>query len=127
MTIASKTSAWKNNPNYRIEINPIKHRVQVIYNQSVIANSTNALLIQESNYKPLYYFPKDDVQMKFLQASSNESFCPFKGDARHWSITNGEKHVAIAAWCYESPFPEVERIKGCISFYPDVIEDIILG
>lgn len=126
MTLANKASAWKDNPNYRIEINAIKHQVQVIYNQTVIAESTNALLLQENNYQPLYYFPKIDVHMQFLQSSSKKSFCPYKGDARYWSITVGKKQVEIAAWCYESPFTEIGIIKNCLSFYPDVIDEIIL-
>lgn len=82
-----------------------------------VADSTAALLLLEQGHAPVYYFPRDDVQLELLARSDHRTHCPHKGDARHWTITAGDKRAENAAWSYESPLDDVAEIKGHIAFY----------
>ncbi|MFV2057625.1 MAG: DUF427 domain-containing protein [Thiohalomonadales bacterium] len=119
-----KNSAWIDNPDYRMDITNTNERIRILFNNLIIADSGAALILQENDYKPLYYFPRENLRMDLMQASSKISFCPYKGDAQHWSLSVGERRVEIAAWSYCDPFTEVEQIKNYISFYPEAIEEL---
>lgn len=114
-------SAWNDHPDYKIEIELCQQPVQVVYNGETIANSQHVLLVQEQGHAAVYYFPQQDVRMEFLCPTKKMTFCPYKGDARHWAITVKDQHVEVAAWCYENPFEQVNIIKDYIAFYPEVI------
>lgn len=117
--INDKKSAWQEHPDYQIDIEVCGKPVRVILDGVTIADSCMVLLLQEQGHAPVYYFPREDVRMTHLHASEKTSFCPFKGEARHWSLHVGDQHIAVAAWSYEAPFDEVRQIKDYIAFYPE--------
>jgi len=84
---------------------------------AVLAESRNALELTEGEYPFLIYFPREDIAMAFLDKSEQISHCPFKGDARYFSIVTKSQTLANAAWSYEAPKPEVAAIKDHIAFY----------
>jgi uncharacterized protein (DUF427 family) len=55
--------------------------------------------------------------MAFLDESEQTSHCPFKGDARYFSIETKSRTIENAAWSYTAPKPEVAQIAGHIAFY----------
>ena len=114
--------AWNDHPDYKIEIERCKQPVQIVYNGETIADSRHALLVQEQEHAPVYYFPQQDVRIELLSPTKKITFCPYKGDANHWAITVKDQHLEAAAWCYENPFEQVNIIKNYIAFYPDVID-----
>lgn len=90
---------------------------------AVLAESQNALELTEGDYKPVIYFPREDIAMAFLDTSERTTHCPYKGDARYFSIVTKSKTLADAAWSYEAPFEGMERIKDHVAFYsngPDI-------
>ncbi len=85
---------------------------------AVLAESRNALELDESGYPPVIYFPRDDVAMAFLDSSDHRTHCPHKGDASYFSLVTNSQTLENAAWSYEDPQEEVARIKGHIAFHP---------
>ncbi|HAW47265.1 hypothetical protein C6W92_04975 [Roseovarius sp. A46] len=84
---------------------------------AILAESRNALELTEGEYPAVIYFPREDIAMAFLDESEQTSHCPFKGDARYFSIETKSQTIENAAWSYEAPKPEAVRIAGHIAFY----------
>lgn len=115
-------------PNHRIDVKPAKVRVQVKYQGELIADTTDALALQEpmgadtSTVAPIvYYIPRKDVKTERLVRTATTTHCPFKGDATYYSIRDGGEDVV---WSYETPYDEMKAIKGRLAFYPDKVEVI---
>nr|GID88915.1 hypothetical protein Ade03nite_78390 [Actinoplanes derwentensis] len=88
---------------------------------TVIADTPNALTLQESNYPPVQYVPLGDVDPAVLTPSDKQTYCPYKGDASYWSLPD----AADAVWGYPDPYDAVSEIKGFVAFYPDQVELVI--
>jgi uncharacterized protein (DUF427 family) len=101
-----------------IRIRPSGVRLCVSFNGERIADSTDALVMEEGNYPPVYYVPRKDVKMERIIRTSHTTHCPHKGDATYYSISNGQT-VRNAAWSYEEPLANAAAIKGLLAFYPD--------
>jgi uncharacterized protein (DUF427 family) len=84
---------------------------------AILAESRNALELVEGEYPPVIYFPRADIAMAFLEEGTRTSHCPFKGDARYYSIETKSKTIENAGWSYEDPKSEVAEIAGHIAFY----------
>lgn len=84
---------------------------------AVVGESTNALELTEGDYPPVIYFPRADIAMAFLEASDTTSHCPYKGDARYFSIVAKSGPIADAAWSYETPNADVAEIQDYLAFY----------
>jgi uncharacterized protein (DUF427 family) len=90
----------------------------------VVADTTRAVTLRESDYPPVAYIPRDDVDMSLLERSDNQSYCPYKGDAAYYNITIGGGKGKNAAWTYEAPYDAVAEIKERLAFYPDRVDSI---
>jgi len=121
----NNTSAWLDYPNYQIEIKSIDKRIVVGMNNTVIVDSSQAMELNEQGHETIYYFPEDDIQMNYFEKIDKETFCPFKGHAKHWSLLLKSKKIDIAAWCYEQPFEQVNEIKNYIAFYPEIMQHAV--
>lgn len=84
---------------------------------AVLGESTAALELTEGDYPPVIYFPRADIAMTFLDPSDTPSHCPYKGDARYFTIIAKSGPIADAAWSYENPIADVAEIKEYIAFY----------
>jgi uncharacterized protein (DUF427 family) len=115
---------FKKNPGHRIATKPSGARVQVMLNGEVIADSRDAIVMEEGTYPPVYYFPRRDVKMDRLVRSSHRTHCPFKGDASYFSLKNGPEN---AVWSYEAPYEEMSVIKDLLAFYPDKVDVVSLA
>ncbi|MEM8788289.1 MAG: DUF427 domain-containing protein [Pseudomonadota bacterium] len=84
---------------------------------AVIGESTHALELQEPGLAPVIYFPREDVELAFLDTSDRATHCPHKGDASYFSIVAKSGVIENAVWSYENPNDEVSRIKDYLAFY----------
>lgn len=109
-------------PDHPITIEACRRRVRAAYDDHVIADTDDALVLRESTYPPVYYFPKDQIEMGFLAKTDHATHCPYKGDASYWSIMMDGDLAENAAWSYEDPFPTAMAIKGHLAFYPNVVQ-----
>jgi uncharacterized protein (DUF427 family) len=107
-----------------ITIEPSAGRVRVLAGGKVVADSRNALTLRESDYAPVQYIPRSDVDMTLLARTDNATYCPYKGDAAYYSITVAGERAANAVWTYEAPYEAVATIKDHLAFYPDRVDAI---
>ena len=107
---------------YRLKVTTHPKRMRAIFNGKTIADSAHVLVMRETNYPPVYYFPRDDVAMNHLQPVEHLTHCPFKGDARYWSLNVEDRLAQNAAWSYPEPYDEAAVVKDHIAFYWDEID-----
>ncbi|MGF1502934.1 MAG: DUF427 domain-containing protein [Paracoccaceae bacterium] len=86
---------------------------------AVIAETDAALILTETGYDPVVYFPRDGVGMAFLEASDRTTTCPHKGAATYYHIAAKSGLIEDAAWSYEAPIAGAEAITGHIAFGHD--------
>ncbi len=94
-------------------------RVVVRVGDTVVADSTATLRMQEAQYPPVHYVPLADVDQALLRPSDTSTYCPFKGQASYHSLSTPDGDVEDAMWFYESPYPAVDQIAGHVAFYTD--------
>nr|WP_296069503.1 DUF427 domain-containing protein [uncultured Actinoplanes sp.] len=111
-------------PDHPITITPTEGRVVVTAGGKVVADSRNALTLQESNYPAVQYVPLADVDPGVLERTGTQSYCPYKGDAGYYSITVGGPKSVDAVWEYREPRDAVAQIKDHVAFYPDRVDAI---
>jgi uncharacterized protein (DUF427 family) len=111
-------------PDHPITIAPSSDRVRVTFNGQVVADSTRALVLRESTYKPVFYIPREDAQMALFARTAHSTHCPYKGDASYFTIKANGRASENAVWSYETPFPAMAEIKGYLAFYPHRVDAI---
>lgn len=103
-----------------ITVEPTGRHVTVRVNGEVVAESDNALTLQESTYPAVQYIPHADVVPSALTSSDTTTYCPYKGDATYFNVTTASgATVDDAIWTYVAPYPAVADIAGHVAFYPD--------
>lgn len=113
-------------PKHRLAARPAGVRVQVKLAGEVIADTRDAVALEETPEghvvaPVVYYVPRKDVNMDRLVRSSHETYCPFKGKASYYSVKNGPEN---AVWTYETPYDEMTAIGELLAFYPDKFETL---
>ena len=101
---------------YRVAIEPSPARIKAVYRGETLADSARVMVMHETRLPPVFYFPRDDVNMALLERTDHRTNCPFKGNASYWSIEAGGGSVENAAWSYEDPYDEAAGLKGYIAF-----------
>jgi acyl-CoA thioesterase II len=116
-------SAWDRYPDYRIDLVPVRGRARVWHGGLLLAESTEALRLIETDHVERLYLPEDDVRLELLESNDHHTVCPFKGEADYWSLGPGEPEPTEANlfWTYQSPFPEVVGIKGYLGVYHEKV------
>jgi uncharacterized protein (DUF427 family) len=115
---------YKEHPDHRVATAPAKARVKVVFAGEVVADSQNAIRLEEGNYPPVYYVPRSDVKMAHFARTPQHTYCPFKGEASYFTLSGGGKTAENAVWSYETPYDEVAVIKEHVAFYPNRVDAI---
>jgi uncharacterized protein (DUF427 family) len=118
---ANAAPGWKKRPDYRITVKPAGARVQVKVKGELIADTKDAIRLEEGDYPAVYYIPRKDVRMERLVRASRETYCPYKGRASYFSLKDGPEN---AVWTYEQPYDEMLAIRELLAFYPDKVDSI---
>jgi uncharacterized protein (DUF427 family) len=106
-------------PDHPITVTPSGGRVVVRDGDRVIADTHNALTLQESTYPAVFYIPRADVDMAALTKTEHHSYCPYKGEASYFSLPGNAEKAVNAIWTYETPYDAVASIREHLAFYPD--------
>ncbi|WP_083017582.1 DUF427 domain-containing protein [Mycobacteroides saopaulense] len=106
-------------PDHPIDIEPADIHVVITSGDITIADTTDALRLQEASYPPVFYVPPAAVNWEALHRSDTRTYCPYKGEASYYSVCTPEGTVEDAVWTYEDPYPAVAQIIGHLAFYPD--------
>jgi uncharacterized protein (DUF427 family) len=110
-------------PEHPITIAPARRRITVTVAGRRIADTREALCLNEAAYPPVNYIPRKDVDMTLLQRSSHRTYCPYKGECTYYSIPGGGERSVNAVWTYEAPYAAVAEIREYLAFYPDRVDD----
>ncbi len=97
-------------------------RVRALFQGHEIADSANAVVLNEGSYGPVVYFPREDVEMLALRRTDRSTRCPHKGAASYFTIYRDANVIDNAAWSYEDPIDGASLIKDHIAFYPQHVE-----
>lgn len=111
-------------PDHPITVGKNPDRVIVKVAGQVIADTRDALSLQEASYPAVQYIPRKDVDLTLLERTDHESYCPYKGDAAYFSIPAGGDKTVNAVWTYENPYDAVADIRDHVAFYPDRVDSI---
>src|SRR5258708_5792409 len=118
---ANSGPGYKKYPDHRITTEPAGVRVKVTFKGELIADSRDAIKLEEGDYPAVYYIPRKDVKMDRLVRTGHQTYCPFKGQASYYSLKDGPEN---AVWTYEQPYDETSVIKERLAFYPDKVDSI---
>jgi len=123
------SSAPRDTANYRIEapahrllLDPFPRRVRAVFAGTAVLDTTRAMLLHESNLLPQLYVPREDVGEDLLRPSDRTTHCPFKGDARYWSVMAGDRTAPDAVWAYPEPLPAAEWLRDYVAPYWDPMD-----
>ena len=117
-------------PDHPIKISPAEGKVRVTVAGRIVAESAQALRLEEKGYAPAYYLPRSDADMSLLVRTKHYTYCPYKGDCMYYSIPIGGSKSEDAVWTYEKPHEAVAGIQEYLAFYPsrvDAIEVFAIG
>src|SRR5215813_4713737 len=114
---------YKRHPEHRVVTEPAVARIQVVFNGELIADSEDAIKLEETGHDPVYYLPRKDVELDRLIPTTDRTHCPLKRYASYFTLSNGRTEEN-AVWSYEEPYNEVSVIKDRLAFYPNKVESI---
>jgi uncharacterized protein (DUF427 family) len=107
-------------PDHPITIDSNPGHVTVRRGSALIAETDQALALQEADYPPVLYIPLTDVNQQLLGASDEHTYCPYKGEASYYDIVGGDDDtLAGAVWYYPEPYDAVAPIRDHVAFYAD--------
>jgi uncharacterized protein (DUF427 family) len=113
--------AHPRDPYHRVETRRGSGRVRIELDGVVLAESSRAVLVYETQLPVRFYLPADDVVGG--RPSPTRTVCGYKGEAAYWSF--GDR--ADLAWSYAEPLPGVEALRGMVGFYDDLLDVFVDG
>ena len=114
-------SAWESHPGYRVDIVPYQGVARAWHGALLLAESTDAVRVIETDHVERLYFPERDVRLELLAANDSHTFCPFKGEAGYWTLTAVTPAVEDVFWTYRDPLAEVAGLKGYLGVYHEKV------
>jgi uncharacterized protein (DUF427 family) len=106
-------------PFKRIDILQSSRHVVVAFDGTVLADTTHAVALMETNLPTRWYIPKDDVRMELLEPSSHRTTCAYKGHASYYSVVGAGDAGSDIAWTYPEPMHEAERVRDLVCFFSE--------
>lgn len=104
-----------------ITITPSPQLWRLTLGDLVLGQSATALVLEEAGHGPVLYVPRQDIDMSLLIPSTRQTSCPWKGEARYFSIGAHQDVV----WSYETPIQAMDAITGHLAFYPVVTAEAL--
>ena len=126
--MANPAPGYAKKPEHRVDLLPETKRVRVVFNGTMIADSTAALRVEETGHEPVHYIPEKDVRLDLMRPTDHKSYCPFKGDCSYWTLQvegpDGNKEAVNAVWGYRAPYDEAAGMAGYYAFYKTRVDAI---
>ena len=89
--------------------------MKAIWNDTVIAESNDTVVIEGN-----HYFPVESIKKEYFTPSESHTVCPWKGTASYYTITIDGKTNTDAAWYYPDPSALANGIKNRVAFWKGV-------
>jgi uncharacterized protein (DUF427 family) len=111
-------------PEHRVDLVPESRRVRVSFAGTVVADSAEAVRVEETGHGPVHYLPQKDLRLDLMRPTAHQTYCPFKGQCSYWTISAGGKEAENAVWGYQAPYDEAMGLAGYYAFYPNRVDRI---
>ena len=108
-------------------VEPVRERIRVVVDGVEIAASVDALRVLETAGAPVYYIPPRDIRMDLLRASTQRTYCEWKGAARYHSLVLPAREIREIAWSYPDPNAGYEEIRDHLAFYAWKVDEAWVG
>lgn len=89
--------------------------MKAIWNNTVIAESDDTVLVEGN-----HYFPESSLKREFVTFSNHRTTCPWKGQASYYSLLVDGELNPDAVWYYAAPKSEAEMVRGRVAFWKGV-------
>ena len=89
--------------------------MKAVWNDTVIAESDDTVVVEGN-----HYFPLASLDKALVKESTKTSSCPWKGTANYFTLEVGDKENADAAWVYKTPKEAAANIKDRVAFWKGV-------
>lgn len=89
--------------------------MKAIWNNQVIAESDNTVVIEGN-----HYFPANSINKEFLKDSPTSTVCHWKGTASYNTLEVDGKENKDAVWYYADPKYAAKGIKDHYAFWKGV-------
>jgi uncharacterized protein (DUF427 family) len=89
--------------------------MKAIWNDEVIAESDDTVIVEGN-----HYFPLSSVNKSFLKHSDKTTGCPWKGTANYYTLDVNGAENTDAAWYYAEPKEAARQIAGRVAFWRGV-------
>ena len=109
-------------PAHLLWLHEVPKRVRAVVAGETVVDTVDGRLLHETRLLPTYYLPRADVRWDLLEPTDLSTHCPFKGDARYWSIRVGDRVAENAVWGYDEPLPGAPDLAPYVAFYWDRVD-----
>ena len=89
--------------------------MKAIWNNEIIAESNDTVVVENN-----HYFPEDSIKKDFFIPSTTRTTCPWKGEASYYTLGVNGKENKDATWFYGRPFEAANNIKNRVAFWKGV-------
>ena len=124
--MANPAPGYLKKPEHRVDLLPENRRVRVTFADQVVADSTQAVRVEETGHEPVHYIPEQDLRFELLRPTEHHTYCPFKGDCSYWTleVDGGKRRSENAVWGYPAPYDEARGLSGHYAFYKSRVDAI---
>jgi uncharacterized protein (DUF427 family) len=105
-----------------ITIHAATQRWRVLYQGHVIADSADALVVEEPVHGQVVYFPRQDVSTEYLHDNGWRLCDPERGEAVCYTLLMDGQFAENAAWSYPHPSDETQLLRDRLGFDPAKVE-----
>jgi uncharacterized protein (DUF427 family) len=89
--------------------------MKAIWNETVLAESDDTILVEGN-----HYFPAGSIEKQYFQPSETHSVCGWKGTASYYDVVVNGNTNKDAAWYYPDCKPDAKNIEGYVAFWKGV-------
>ena len=89
--------------------------MKAIWNNEVVAESTNTVIVEGN-----HYFPPESLNKDYFKESNTRTTCPWKGKASYYHLEVEGDTNHDAAWYYADPKEAASEIKDHVAFWKGV-------
>jgi uncharacterized protein (DUF427 family) len=109
-------------PYHRIDLRRTSRHIRISLEGQLLAETTRAVALFESNLPTRWYIPREDVLAEF-DPSDTDTICPYKGHASYYSVRlDAGELIHDLVWYYPQPFDEAASIAGLLCFFNEKVD-----
>ena len=104
-------------PAHALYLHPQPRRLRAVFAGETVLDTLRPQLLHETAILPRYYVPAEDVRWQLFELTEHTTHCPFKGDARDWTLRVGDRVAENLVWNYPEPIEGAPAFADLVSFY----------